>query len=401
MKKSWRELEQQQSKIEYQKDILKVFIADVLPTECCQRENMEDRMIEMENLVNTFGGVVIIKHIQKRGTPDYATYIWNGKLKEIMAEMETSGANLLIFGNVLKPYQIYNVNEKLREIWAKSWDRVDLILKIFERHAKTIEARLQIELAAIHHMGPRIFGMWLELSSQGRGGGQSRGKWETNTEIMKRHLQEREIGIRKELEKFKRVRNEHRKSRKRKGFISIGIVGYTNAWKSSLLNLLTKKWVLAQDKLFATLWTSVGKMHIAYTQISENIKKKLGLSEYQDLSILLSDTIWFIRDLPPNLIDAFSSTLEDSIEADILLHVVDASDPKIDEKIQVVDDILTQIWAKQKKIYVFNKIDAISSSRKEELDFRFQDTQRVFVSTYEKKGQEELIQKLLKTISEN
>lgn len=398
MKFTQRELEQQQWKIEYQNDVLKVFIADVIPLNCCQRENMEDRMLEMENLVQTFGGVVILRHIQKRGVPDYETYIGWGKLDEIISEMKDVGANLLIFWNILKPYQIYNVNERLRAIGAKSWDRVDLILKIFERHAKTTEAKLQIELAAIHHMWPRIFGMWLELSSQWRWGWQSKGKWETNTEIMKRHLRQREISIREELEKCKKVRNEHRKARKRKWFITIGIVGYTNAGKSSLLNLLTKKWVLSQDKLFATLWTSVWKMHISYADIPEMTKKRLWLSEYQEMDILLSDTIGFIRDLPPDLIDAFSSTLEDSIESDILLHVVDASDPKIDEKIEVVDTILSQIWAHQKKIYVFNKIDMIDQERIESLEFRFQDREKVCISTYEKRGLQELIQCILKTL---
>lgn len=387
---SAREKEQLQKNLEYQQNTLKVFIADVIPSECCRRENMEDRMREMENLVNTFWGVVILKHIQKRGIPDYETYIGWGKLKEIMWEMQAEGAQLLIFGNILKPYQIYNVNERLREIWAKCWDRMDLILKIFERHAKTIEARLQIELAAIDHMGPRIYGMGMELSSQGRWGGQSKGKWETNTEIMKRHLRTRKEAIRKELQKYGKVREQHRQSRKRKWFFSVGIVGYTNAGKSSLLNLLTKKWVLAEDKLFATLGTSVWKMHVSYGEIPEITKKKLGLWEYQDLDILLSDTIGFIRDLPPELIDAFSSTLEDSIESDLLLHVVDASDPKIDEKIQVVDDILRQIGANQKKIYVFNKMDMVDEKRKETLELRFQDIEKVFVSTYQKEGIEEL-----------
>ena len=126
------------------------------------------------------------------------------------------------------------------------------------------------------------------------------------------------------------------------------VVGYTNAWKSTLTNTLTKKWVLAEDKLFATLWTSVWKMW-------------LPTEDGRGKEVLINDTIWFIRDLPPNLIDAFYSTLEDSIESQILLHVIDANDPKLWEKIEVVEDILTTIWAKQKRIYVFNKIDYLSS----------------------------------------
>lgn len=398
MNKSLRELEQQQQSIEYQKGVLKVFIADVISSECCTRENMDDRMVELENLVMTYGGVLIVKHIQKRWQPDYNTYIWWGKLDEIITEMKEYWANLLIFWNILKPHQIYKVNEKLAPIWAKAWDRVDLILKIFEKNARTIESRLQIELASIRHMGPRIFGMGMELSRQWGGSKLARGKGETNTEIMKRHLQTREEAIRHDLEKYKAVREQHRRWRERKWFITLWIVGYTNAGKSSLLNILTKKWVLAEDKLFATLGTSVGKMHIEASEIDEKIKKRFWLGEFQWMEILLNDTIWFIRDLPPELIKAFSSTLEDSIEADILLHVVDASDPKIDEKIQVVDDILISIGATQKKLYVFNKIDNLSKKSLSELKKRFKDKSPSYVSVFKSEWLDTLKKTILKNI---
>ncbi|MDD5769742.1 MAG: 50S ribosome-binding GTPase [Candidatus Gracilibacteria bacterium] len=246
MTKNLRELEQLQQKLEYQNETLKVFIADILPIENRNEIDMKARLEEVESLVNTYGGVVILRHIQKRGLPDYKNYIGTGKLDEIIEEMKASGANLLILGNILKPIQIHNINEKLKSIGAKAWDRVDLILKIFEKNAKTMESRLQIELASIKYMGPRIFGMGSELGSQGSGGSKlSRGKGETNTEIMKRHLREREIHIKKELEHYKKVRQEHRKSRAKKGLNTVGIVGYTNAGKSSLMNILTGKGVLA------------------------------------------------------------------------------------------------------------------------------------------------------------
>lgn len=390
MAKSERELEQEQEQIEYSNKELKVFIADIIPLECCKRENMEERMLEIENLVNTYGGVVILKHIQKRWTPDYNTYIWSGKIDEIGEEMKESGAKILIFWNALKRHQIYRVNEKLREIWAKAWDRVDLILKIFEKNAKTIEAKLQIELASIHHMGPRIFWMGMELGRQGWGSKLARGKWETNTEIMKRYLRKREEFIKKELEKYKKVRQEHRKHRDRLGFFTVGIVWYTNAGKSSLLNALTKKWVLSEDKLFATLGTSVWKLFIPYEEMNLN-----DIDTFKNLwttwiEILLSDTIGFIRDLPPNLIEAFASTLEDSIESDILLHVVDSSDLKIDEKIRVVEDVLVRIWANQKTIFVFNKIDLLSSDELKNLKKKYKDIDAVFVSSYKKIGLEAL-----------
>jgi GTP-binding protein HflX len=191
-----------------------------------------------------------------------------------------------------------------------------------------------------------------------------------------------------------------------------------------LLNVLTKKWVLAEDKLFATLWTNIWKMYIKPEEISENIKKSFRLKEYEWLEILLNDTIGFIRDLPPNLIEAFRSTLEDSIESDLLLHVVDISDPKIEEKIKIVDDILENIWANQSKIYVFNKVDLLSdwhlscpqdtssdkffspSQEKEEhkiklidnlekIKNRFPDLEPILISSYKKTGLDKLKDKIL------
>lgn len=371
---SERELEQLQAKIGKGEEKLKVFIADIIPSECCQRENMQDRMREMENLVTTFGWVVILEHIQKRWIPDYKTYIGSGKLDEIIHEMHIQGANLLVLGNILKPHQIYNINEKLKKIGAIAWDRVDLILKIFERNAKTEETKLQIELAAIKHMWPRIFNMGMELWKQGW-----KGSGETNTEIMKRHLQSREKEIRKKLDGYSKVRENHRQGRRKKWFLTAWIVGYTNAGKSTLLNALTNKWVLSEDKLFATLGTSVGKMWIAPETSNEWVYEKWT-------EVLLSDTIGFIRDLPPELVDAFASTLEDSIESDILFHVVDISDPKIDEKIQVVDDILDSIGANQPRIYIFNKIDMIQESDLKDIQKRFQDKSPLYISTHTKDG---------------
>lgn len=369
-----RELEAIQSQIGSSKEELRVFIADVLPSECCHRENMQDRMRELENLVTTYGGVVILEHMQKRGIPDYNTYIGSGKLDEIMHEMQLQNANLLILGNILKPHQIYKLNQQLKKIGAVAWDRVDLILKIFEKNAKTEETKLQIELAAIKHMGPRIFNMGMELGKQ-----QGKGSGETNTETMKRHLANREKEIRKKLEWYSKVRENHRQGRRKKGFLTVGIVGYTNAGKSTLLNALTNKGVLSEDKLFATLGTSVGKMWIAP-------QSEIEWEYIKGTEVLLSDTIGFIRDLPPELVDAFASTLEDSIESDILFHVIDAGDPKIDEKIKVVDDILERIGAQQDKVYIFNKIDTLSSSQLEELKKRFLDKKTLYISTYSGEG---------------
>ncbi|PIE85519.1 GTPase HflX [Candidatus Gracilibacteria bacterium] len=384
MTKSQRELEQIQGNLEYSNKELKVFIADLLPYGEITEEEIKDKITETENLVNTFGGIVILKHIQKKSMPDYETFIGEGRLDEIVEEMKEAGANILIIGSALKTAQIYNINERLRSIGAKCWDRIDLILKIFEKHAGSAEAKLQIELASIKHMGPRIFGMGMELSKQGGGIG-TRGKGETNTEIMKRHLAKKEIAIKKELDKFKKVRAEHRKSRKRKGLHTIGIVGYTNAGKSSLLNALTTKGVLAEDKLFATLGTSVSKMWIEASYDEENnFEYKPGIE------ILLNDTIGFIRDLPPNLIQAFSSTLEDSIESELLFHVIDASDKKLNDKIEVVNKILKEIGANQKKIYIFNKIDLLNNMELDNLKKQFEKTDSLYVSSNKKLGFDKL-----------
>lgn len=356
---------------------LKVFVADIVTQEVDKDQQM-DRMVELENLVTTYKGVVIVKTFQKKMKPDYRTYIWSGKLEEIKMEMKALWATLLVVWNILKPYQIYNINEELRKEWIEAWDRVDLILKIFERHAVSMESRLQIELAAIRHMGPRIFGMWLELSRQGWGWGTSnKWIWETNTERMKRHLQDRQLQIKKRLQTYENVRKQHRQSRLKNDLHTISIVGYTNAWKSSLMNVLTKKWVLAEDKLFATLWTHVGKMYI---QIDETHGR-----EY-----LLNDTIGFIRDLPPDLIEAFASTLEDSIQSQLLVQLIDSSDPRIDEKLDVVNDILKNIEANQQRIYVFNKIDLIDNDKLAFLKAKYEHLSPLFISTYSGAGLEDL-----------
>ncbi len=386
---------------------LRVYVIDIVPP-IFPQELIQDRLAELESLVTTYKWVVIVKAIQKRSTPDYRTYVWNGKLEEIKADMKENNASLLIIGNIMKPGQIYNVSEMFRKDNIQVWDRVDLILKIFERHATSTEARLQIELAAIHHMWPRIFGMGMELSRQWWGTWWSWGRawrwiWETNTERMRRHLKDKKLVIQKELEKYKKVRGLHRAGRTRKDLFTVGIVWYTNAGKSCLMHRLTWKDILIEDKLFATLGTAVWEMKppmdmwhhtrvdttVWYTT-DENSSAAGTASQETDYSIytqyqsygkiLINDTIGFIRDLPPDLIEAFTSTLEDSIHSQLLLHVIDANDPKIADKIHVVDTILHRINVLQSRRYVFNKIDKLTPEQRKKLEEDYADYTPLFVS---------------------
>ena len=351
---------------------LRVFVVDIVPPNFPQ-DVIQDRLAELESLVSTYQWVVIVKAIQKRSQPDYRTYVWSGKLDEIKADMIEQKAQLLIIGNIMKPWQVYNVSELFRKDKIQVRDRVDLILKIFERHATGTEARLQIELAAIKHMWPRIFGMGMELSRQWWWIGWS-GIGETNTERMKRHLKEKILVVQKKLEQYKKVRGLHRDARLRKDLFTVGIVWYTNAGKSALMHSLTWKNILVENKLFATLGTAVWEM------------KPPTDGEWSSHKILINDTVGFIRDLPPDLIDAFASTLEDSVQSQLLLHVVDASDPKLADKIHVVDDILWQIQATQEKIYVFNKKDALSLEQYEKIKKDYADYNPIFVSALTAEG---------------
>src|SRR3989338_9033375 len=356
---------------------MKTILVDVIPPPTSKEESHE-RLNELENLVKTYGGIVVVKIIQKRGMPDYKTYIGSGKIQQVLDENKEYKANLLIINNLLKPSQIYNLGEICKKDEIDVWDRIDLILKIFDKHAKSVEAKLQIELAAIRHMGQRIYGLGLELTRQGGGIG-TRGIGETNIQIMKRHLKRREQKIREKLQHYDLVQANHRKQRRSKDLKTISLVGYTNAGKSTLLNALTKKGVYVADKLFATLETTVGQLFLPK---SEKIA-------------LLSDTIGFIQDLPPDLIDAFKSTLSEIIDADFLLHVIDISDPLYESKILVVEDILFGLEVSDKpKIYVFNKIDLACGLDVKNISNHFSDFSPVFVSCQEKKGLEELINKV-------
>lgn len=206
--------------------------------------SLDDRVAELEKLVSTYRGIVVLQTLQKRDEPDYTTYVGKGKLDEVLNLSVELKADVLIIGNILKPRQIFAIIQEIekRKLKIQVWDRVDLILKIFQLHAKTPEAKLQIQLASLKHMGPRIFGMGMELDRQGGGGGAAnKGIGETNTEIMKRHLREMERKTKEKIDHYRKVRVQNRLGRKRMNATTVGIVGYTNAGKSTLMNTLTDK----------------------------------------------------------------------------------------------------------------------------------------------------------------
>ncbi|MCI0470926.1 MAG: GTPase HflX, partial [Candidatus Aminicenantes bacterium] len=327
----------------------KVILVDIIPPQTTPEESLA-RLNELERLVSTYGGFVIIRKIQRRQMPDYKTYIGKGKVDEIKEIALNEKAEYIIINNLLKPEQLYNMEAIFEKHGVKVWDKIDLILEIFAKHAATKEAKLQIELAKLRHLGPRIAKMGTELMRQGGGVGTRRGKGETNIEIMKRHIRAREQVIKKELAKVEKNQAGQREKRKNTGFKTVAIVGYTNAGKSQLLKSLTNKEVKIKDELFATLDSRIGKVYLS--EISR--------------CCLVSDTIGFIRDLPPELIEAFHSTLAETIYADLILHVVDVDDLDMEWKMDVVNQVLKRLDCEAKKmIYVFNKTDLL---RKEQMN---------------------------------
>lgn len=299
---------------------------------------------ELWQLVESYGGVVVDTVIQRREVHDKGMYIGEGKLAEVRQLVVEREIDVVVLHDVVKPGQLYEMQVRLiaSKPELEVWDRIDLILQIFSQHAHTAEARLQIELASMRHMGPRIYGMGAEMSRQGGGIG-TRGIGETNTERMRRHWAAQMKKTEDKLVKMAESRERQLDRRRRMGLKTVSLVGYTNAGKTSLYNRLVGKQKFAENLLFATLDPSVGRMYLPGTR----------------REVLLSDTIGFIQGLPPELLQAFKSTLMESIFADVLLQVVDASDSHMEYKLRVVDDVLGDLGlSDRRRIYVFNKMDA-------------------------------------------
>lgn len=354
----------------------KAFLIDIVPQGTPKAET-DLRFMELESLVKTYGGIVVLKTVQKKSIPSYSTYVGTGKVTELLDEIEDfEDLDVIVVNNILKPRQIYNLEELCTNYQIqkrkegdmrfenpkkiKVWDRVDLILKIFDKHAQTAEAKLQIELASIQHMGPRIFGMGLELSRQAGGIG-TLGVGETNIQIMKRHLQKRTKTIEEKIKYYSKIQKQHRKQRRGKNFKTVSLVGYTNAGKSTLITSLTKKKVYVADELFATLDSRAAELYLPGNNgLVDGDASEQQYKYEPGVKAIITDTIGFIQDLPPELIEAFKSTLAEILEADLLLHVIDISDPNMHKKISVVEEILDAIGCtNREEIYIFNKMDML------------------------------------------
>jgi len=305
-------------------------------------QEVKDYLDELEFLASTAGVITVKRFVQRLEKPDIRTFVGSGKVLEIKKYIDEHNIHLLVFDDELSPSQIRNLE---KELGRKVLDRTNLILDIFAARAKTAHAKTQVELAQYQYLLPRLAGMWTHLERQ-RGGIGMRGPGEKEIETDRRIVRDRISLLKEELEKIDRQMASQRKNRGE--LIRAALVGYTNVGKSTLMNLLSKSDVFAENKLFATLDTTVRKVVIDNTPF------------------LLSDTVGFIRKLPTHLIESFKSTLDEVREADILLHVVDISHPNFEDQINVVNQTLTDIKAHDKTtIVVFNKIDAYTYQEKE------------------------------------
>ena len=302
----------------------------------------DETLEELEALLETAGGFCTGKVLQNRHTPDAHSFIGEGKAQEVRMLVEATASTMVVFDNELSPGHIRALEEILG---VTVLDRSALILDIFAQRAKTKEGRLQVELAQYQYLLPRLSGMGKSLSRQGGGIG-TRGPGETKLESDRRHIRERITRLQHELEQVRQVRGVQRERRMKNSVPVVAIVGYTNAGKSTLLNQLTGAGIPANNRLFDTLDTT---------------SRQLTVSD--NLDVVLSDTVGFIAKLPHHLVDAFRATLEELEYADLLLHVIDASDPNREEHIEVVDKLIAKLAKPGTKVLrCYNKADLVEAT---------------------------------------
>lgn len=297
-------------------------------------EKVNEYLDELAFLADTAGAIPVERFTQKMDRPNGATFLGSGKIKEVAEFVESNNINLVIFDDELTPTQLRNLENMFK---ARVLDRTNLILDIFAQRARTAHAKVQVELAQYQYLLPRLTRMWTHLERQ-RGGIGMRGPGETQIETDRRIILDKISHLKEQLGKIDKQMATQRKNRGQ--MVRIALVGYTNVGKSTIMNMLSKSEVFAENKLFATLDTTVRKVVI------------------ENLPFLLSDTVGFIRKLPHDLVESFKSTLDEVREADILLHVVDISHPNFEEQINVVNKTLQEIGAQFIPTYVvFNKVD--------------------------------------------
>jgi GTP-binding protein HflX len=308
-------------------------------------EQVKEYLNELEFLALTAGAEVIKKFKQKRNAPDSRTFVGAGKFEEIKLFVKKNKIDTVIFDDELSPSQLRNIEKEMK---CKILDRTNLILDIFASRARTAHAKTQVELAQYEYLLPRLRGLWTHLERQ-RGGIGLRGPGEKEIETDRRIVRDKISLLKKKLEQIDKQKSVQRKNRGK--MVRVALVGYTNVGKSTLMNMLSKSDIFAENKLFATLDTTVRKVVIG------------------NLPFLCADTVGFIRKLPHNLVESFKSTLDEVRESDILLHIIDISHPNFEEQIEVVNNTLQEIGAGNKKmINIFNKIDAFSFVEKDEDD---------------------------------
>jgi len=308
---------------------------------------MEESMAEFRELASSAGAEIVGEVVQRREKLDPSTLIGRGKLDEIHGAIAGSGADVVLFDHDLSPSQQRNIEDELN---ARVIDRTQLILDIFARHARTREGQLQVELAQLEYLLPRLTGRGVEMSQLGGGIG-TRGPGETQLETDRRKIYRRMRHVQQQLESVRRVRAQQRQRRESVPVETVALVGYTNAGKSTLFNALTKAGVVASSRMFATLDPTL-------RSIALPSKRK----------VLLSDTVGFIRNLPHTLVTSFRATLEEVQRASLILHVSDATSPNISEQQEQVEKVLTELEAQDKPtVRVFNKIDLLASREREAL----------------------------------
>lgn len=309
------------------------------------RDRVHEFLDELEFLVQTAGGEVVNRFTQSLDSPNPKTFVGSGKLEEIRQYVEAAEIDLVVFDDELSPSQLRNLDKELE---CKILDRTNLILDIFAGRAQTAHAKVQVELAQHQYLLPRLTGMWTHLERQ-KGGIGLRGPGETEIETDRRVIRDKISLLKKRLLLIDKQMATQRKNRG--DLIRVALVGYTNVGKSTIMNLLSKSEVFAENKLFATLDTTVRKVVV------------------DNLPFLLSDTVGFIRKLPHGLVESFKSTLDEVRESDILVHVVDISHPEFEDQIKIVNSTLAEIGAGEKQvIMVFNKVDSYTWVEKEEDD---------------------------------